>query len=77
MLLNAAVSKRITELCNERSISLNKLATLSGITQSTLNSVVKCEVSSPTLKTIYYICFALNMDLASFFSSPLFQDLDD
>ena len=77
MKLNKAVSLRILELCKENKITVNKLATLSGITQSTLNNVVNCDVSSPTLKTIHYICFALNMDLASFFSSPLFQDLDD
>jgi transcriptional regulator with XRE-family HTH domain len=77
MKLNEAVSSRILELCTENNITVNKLATMSGITQSTLNNVVSCDVSSPTLKTIYYVCFALNMDLSAFFSSELFKDLDD
>ena len=77
MRLNKAISLRILELCKENSITVNKLATMSGITQSTLNNVVNCAVSSATLKTIYYICFALNIDLATFFASPLFKNLDD
>ena len=36
-----AVRERILELCRERGITVNKLATMSGITQSTLNNIIE------------------------------------
>lgn len=41
-----------TDLCVERGITTNKLATLSGITQSTLNSMMRGETKNPKLKTL-------------------------
>ena len=40
MRIGEAVRKRILELCDERGITLNKLATICGITQSTLNNII-------------------------------------
>ena len=34
-----AVKERILELCAERNITINKLSTISGVTQSTVNNV--------------------------------------
>jgi len=77
MPLNEAVSKRILELCNQRNLTINKLANVCGITQSTLNDMVKCKYKSPNLKTIYYICFGLNIALHDFFNSSLFENIDE
>ncbi|WP_395970731.1 helix-turn-helix domain-containing protein [Clostridioides sp. ES-S-0054-01] len=41
MTYSEAVIKRLTELCEERKITINKLATLSGITQSTVENLMK------------------------------------
>ena len=41
MTYSDAIIKRLTDLCVERGITTNKLATLSGITQSTLNSMIE------------------------------------
>lgn len=41
MTYSDAIIKRLTDLCVERGITTNKLATLSGITQSTLNSMMR------------------------------------
>ena len=35
-----AVRMRILELCQERNLSLNKLCTRSGVTQSTVNNII-------------------------------------
>jgi len=43
MTISKAVAKRILNLCEEREISINKLANLSAITQSTLNSIINGE----------------------------------
>lgn len=68
-------SKRILELCKEANITPNKLGTISGITQSTLNSIIKCEHKSPRLDTIIKICIALNMDIRDFFDEE-FEEVD-
>lgn len=44
MTIGEAVRQRIVELCQERNISFNKLSSMSGVTQSTVNNIVcKCQ----------------------------------
>ena len=40
MYIDEAVKERILELCQEKNISINKLSTMSGVTQSTVNNIV-------------------------------------
>ena len=47
MKLIEAVSTRILNLCNERNISVNKLAMQCGITQSTLAGIVNMKFVNP------------------------------
>lgn len=75
--LQQAVKYRILNLCNERQITLNKLATLSGMPQSTLNSLIDGTSKNPTLLTILRICLGLNIELKDFFDDKVFFDLDD
>lgn len=77
MTIKEAISKRILQLCDEYNITINKLANLAGITQSTLNDVVHGKTKNPTIKTIYYICFGLGIELKDFFDSDLFSHLSD
>jgi len=77
MTISEATQKRIIELCKERNITINKLATLSGITQSTLNNIIKGNSKTPTLQTIVYLCAGFNIELIEFFNSNLFKDLDE
>lgn len=77
MTIKKAISQRILQLCKENNITINKLSTISGITQSTLNDVVYGKSNNPTVKTIYYICFGLGIELKDFFDSDLFNDLSD
>jgi transcriptional regulator with XRE-family HTH domain len=62
------IAKRILELCNERNISINKLAELSEITQSTLNSIMNSSDPNPQIKTLDRICTGLEITLAVFFA---------
>ena len=39
MFLSLAVKKRIEQLCDERNITINKMCTICGITQSTLANI--------------------------------------
>ncbi len=69
--LQQAVKYRILNLCNERQITLNKLATLSGMPQSTLNSLIDGTSKNPTLLTILRICLGLNIELKDFFDDSI------
>lgn len=76
MTVNDAVRKRIYELCEDRKITINKLATISGITQSTLNNIVSGRNQSTTVSTIQKLCDGLEITISDFFSSELFCNLD-
>lgn len=74
--IGCAVKLRILELCDEHHITVNKLATLSGITQSTLNNIISGRNNSTTISTIKKICDGLDMEIIDFFSSSLFHNLE-
>jgi len=76
MNIGAAVRWRILALCLERGITVNKLATMSGITQSTLNNIVSGRNNSATVATIKKLCDGLNMTIVDFFNDPLFLTLE-
>ena len=71
-----AVRTRILELCTQRGITVNRLATLSGVTQSTLNNIVRGRNHSATVSTIKKLCDGLDISLREFFDVPVFDDLE-
>lgn len=73
MYLSTAVRNRIYELCNERNITINKLCTISGITQSTLANINFRENTNLNILTIMRICRGLNISIQDFFNSPIFN----
>ena len=76
MTIGEACKIRIEELCSERNITLNKLAIISGITQSTLNNIISGRNKSTTISTIKKICDGLEISIIDFFSSKIFVDLE-
>lgn len=76
MNISEAVKLRIIQLCEERHITLNKLSTICGITQSTLNNIIHRQGSSPTVSTIKKICDGLEISMIDFFTSPIFDNLE-
>ena len=76
MTIGNAVRYRMIELCNEHNITINKLSTMSGITQSTLNNIISGRNNSTTISTIKKICDGLEISIIDFFNSPLFSDLE-
>lgn len=76
MNIGEAVKLRILELCKERKITINKLSTICGLTQSTLNNIMHRNGSNPTVATIKKICDGLEISLIDFFTSPIFDDLE-
>ena len=77
MKLYEAVGKRILEYCKERNITPNKLCTISGVIQSTVNSIFSGRSQNPKLATIQFICEGLGITLKEFFDCPLFDNIED
>ena len=76
MTIGEAVRQRIIDLCQERNISINKLSSISGVTQSTVNNIVSGRNNSATVSTIKKLCDGLGISIDGFFQSPLFVDLE-
>lgn len=70
------VKNRILELCEERRISLNKLANDSGISPSTLKSILYGKSKNPGIVTIKMLCDGLGITLIDFFSTTEFSNLE-
>ena len=66
--------KRIRDLCKQRGIAINKLATMSDVKQSTLDNIVRGLTKNPLVKTLHKIAIAFNMTLAEFLD---FSELND
>lgn len=74
--LTQAIRKRIRGLCVMHGITINKLATICGITQSTLNNIMSRDGNKPTVSTIKKICDGLDITLSEFFDTDYFNSLD-
>ena len=77
MTIGDATRTRILKLCKERNITINKLCTLSGITQSTIDNFMRGNTKNLTLQTLLYICERLNIKIIDFFNDNLFDNLDE
>ena len=72
----AAVKNRILQLCGERNISINKLATLSALPPSSVKNILYGKSQNPKLLTIKLLCDGLGITLGEFFSTPEFDALE-
>ena len=76
MNIGNAVKERILELCHQHNITINKLGTISGVTQSTINNIVSGRNNSTTIATIKKLCDGLEISIVEFFSSSVFENLE-
>jgi len=76
MTVGVAVKERILQLCQEHDISINRLCTISGVTQSTVNNIVSGRNNSVTVATLKKLCDGLDITIEEFFSSDLFRNLE-
>lgn len=71
-----AVVQRIKNICKEREIAANELANISGITPSTVYSLLSEERKNVSITTIKILCDGLDISLGEFFSSYEFDNLE-
>ena len=70
------IVKRILYLCRMQDMNLNVLALRSGLTPSTLKSIMYGTSKNPSIVTIRHICDGLDISLEEFFHSRLFKEWD-
>ena len=76
MVIGEAVKIRILNLCDEHRLSINKLCTISGVTQSTVNNIISGRNNSATVSTIKKLCDGLGITISDFFNAEIFRDLE-
>ena len=71
-----AVRDRILQLCEQRNISINRLAALSGLPPSSIKNILYGKSQNPKLLTIKILCDGLGITLGEFFSTETFDSLE-
>lgn len=71
-----AIANRILELCKERGIAINELANISGVSPSTVYSILNEKSQNPGAVTIKKLCDGLEITLGEFFSTSEFDSLE-
>ena len=69
------IANRITSLCRERGISINKLATMSNQNQSTIDNIIRGVSKNPRIQTLHKIALTFSMTLAEFLDFPELNDV--
>ena len=68
------IANRILSLCRQRRLSINKLANMSNIKQSTLDNIIHGGSRNPQIKPLHNVAYAFGMTMSEFFD---FQEMDD
>lgn len=76
MSVKDAVAERFDSLCKERGIRLNELANVSGVTPSTVYSMMDRRRRDISVITVKKLCDGLELTLGEFFSAPVFDELE-
>ncbi len=71
-----AVAQRILELCRERNIAVNALANISGVSPSTIYSMLNQKSQHPGVVSIKKLCDGFEITVRQFFDSPLFDETE-
>ncbi len=71
-----AVSDRIRGLCYQNDITVYQLSFLSGMSQSTIKSIINGKSQNPGIVTIKKICDGLDIGMTEFFMDELFINLE-
>lgn len=58
--------RRIRSLCKQRGISINKLAEMSNVRQSSIDNIVNGRTRNPGVVNLHKIAITFNMTLAEF-----------
>jgi len=71
-----AVAERLTGLCRERGLTINAIATISGVPPMTVYSMLNSKSKNPGIVTIKKLCDGFEITLGEFFNTPEFDELE-
>lgn len=71
-----AMAQRILELCRERNIAVNALANISGVSPSTIYSMLNQKSQNPGVVSIKKLCDGFEITVRQFFDSQLFDETE-
>lgn len=70
------IRQRILRLCDERGMTINRLANLSAVPPSSLKNILYGKSQNPKILTIKMLCDGLGISLGEFFSTEEFDQLE-
>ena len=73
MKLNKAFSLRVRQILKEKKMTQYKLAQETGLYHSTMTDILNCKYQTPNFRNMALIISALDMSMAEFFDSELFD----
>ena len=71
-----AIALRIKELCKQKGIKLNTLATSSGVTPSTVYSLMDDSRRDVGILVLKKLCDGLDISITDFFDTDIFRNLE-
>lgn len=74
MLYSEVYAYRIRGMCTKHEITLNRLATMSSLKQSTIDNIIHGRSRNPRAKTLHRIANTFNMTLSDFMDFPELND---
>lgn len=76
MLIKEAIVKHLNDICKKRNMKYNELATISGVTPSTVYSLMNPERKDMSVITLKKLCDGLDITITEFFDDELFKSLE-
>lgn len=76
MLIKDAIVLRIKNICSEKNIKYNELAVRSGVTPSTVYSMLDERRHDLSVITLKKLCDGLDMTIADFFDDDIFRNIE-
>lgn len=72
MTIAEALSRRLSELMDERHLTAYRLSMLTGVNQTTIGDIKHRRNTAVNLRILFELCQGMGMELVEFFDSPLF-----
>ena len=76
MLIKDAIVERLGNICKEQGICYNELATRSGVTPSTVYSLMSKDRRDLSVITLKKLCDGLDITITEFFNDDIFKTLE-
>ena len=72
--ISVLIAAHIQKLCHQRGISINQLAQMGGLADSTLDNIMNRRSAYPSLKTLVRVANAFGLTVAEFLDFPALND---